>query len=144
MLSLSFSRKFIATAALAFAACGIASSAHARTDVTFSIGVQVPGAAVYGAPVYGPQRPVYVQPRPVYVQPYPVYVQPQPVYVRPRPVFVQQAPIYVVPQPVVIRPRMNGHHAGYGRGWNRGQWAPPAYGYYEQRGHGGQRRGDRD
>lgn len=54
----------IALTLLAFAA---ASSAHARSDVTFSVGVQVPG-------IYVQQAPVYVQPRPMYVQPRPIYV----------------------------------------------------------------------
>jgi hypothetical protein len=69
------SRRFAAAAALVVVVLGAASSAHARSDVTFSIGIQVPGA--------------YVQPAPVYLQPPHVYYQPQPVYVRPRPVFVQ-------------------------------------------------------
>jgi len=69
----SLSVKFFAAAALAVAAAGVTSAAHARSDVYLSIGVQ-------GAPVYYEPAPVYVQPRPVYVQPQPVYVAPQPVY----------------------------------------------------------------
>lgn len=60
-----FSAKTIAAAAVVLGAFGAVTAAHARSDVVFSIGVQVPGA-------YG-----YVQPAPVYVQPQPVYVQPQ-------------------------------------------------------------------
>lgn len=61
-----FSAKTLVAAAVAIGAVGLASAAHARTDVTFSIGVNAP---------YG-----YVQPAPVYVQPRPVYVAPQRVY----------------------------------------------------------------
>ena len=48
------------------------SSAHARSDIQFSI--SLPGAYVQPAPVY-------VQPQPYYVQPHPYYQQSQPVYV---------------------------------------------------------------
>ena len=73
----SISTKFFATAALAVAALGAASAAHARSDVYISVGVQ--GAPVYTqpVPVYEP-APVYY-PAPVY-QPVPVYTQPAPVY----------------------------------------------------------------
>src|SRR5688572_19374353 len=77
----SLSTKVVAAAALAFAAIGATSAAHARSDVYFSVGVQ-------GAPVYVSPAPVYLQPRPVYVQPAPVYV-PRPVYVQPQPVYGQ-------------------------------------------------------
>jgi hypothetical protein len=94
-----------ATAALAIAAMGFASSAEARGDVSFSVGVGLPGVAVgvtnaypvyggYPQPIYVEPAPVYVQPRPVYVQPAPVYYEPPPVYYRPRPVYVQPAPVY--------------------------------------------------
>lgn len=59
-------------AALALGVLGMA-SAHARSDVHFSIGVHAP------LPVYTQPVPVYT-PRPVYVQPAPVYVQPAPLY----------------------------------------------------------------
>ena len=64
-----FSAKPLVAAAVALGAVVAASAAHARSDVVFSIGLNVPGG--------------YVQPQPVYVQPQPVYVQPQPVYVQP-------------------------------------------------------------
>jgi hypothetical protein len=67
-----FSAKSIAAAAVVLGAFGAATAAHARSDVVFSVGVQVPG-------VYG-----YVQPAPVYVEPQPVYVAPPPVYVQPQ------------------------------------------------------------
>jgi hypothetical protein len=61
-----FSAKSFAVAALALGAVGLASAAHARSDVILSIGVNAPLG--------------YVQPAPVYVQPRTVYVQPQTVY----------------------------------------------------------------
>jgi len=61
------STKSLAAVAVALGAFAVASSAHARDDVHFSIGVQVPG--------------VYVQPAPVYVQPLPFYT-PAPDYYR--------------------------------------------------------------
>ncbi len=68
-----FSARTFAAAALALGAVGVASAAHARSDVILSIGLNAP----YG---YVQPAPVYVQPQPVYVQPRPVYVQPQRVY----------------------------------------------------------------
>lgn len=61
----SISTKLLATAALTLGALAVASAAHARSDVYFSIGIQSPG--------------YYVQPAPVYVQPRPVYL-PAPAY----------------------------------------------------------------
>jgi hypothetical protein len=60
------SAKTLAAAAVAIGAIGVASAAHARSDVFFSIGVQAP---------YG-----YVQPAPVYVQPQPNFVPYPPAY----------------------------------------------------------------
>lgn len=58
--------KSLLAATVAIGGLAVASAAHARSDVFFSIGVNAPVA--------------YVQPAPVYVQPAPVYVQPRPVY----------------------------------------------------------------
>jgi PXPV repeat (3 copies) len=129
-----------ATAALAIAAMGFASSAEARGDVSFSVGVGLPGVAVgvsnaypvyggYPQPVYVQPAPVYVQPRPVYVQPAPVYYEPPPVYYRPRPVYVQPAPVYYE------RPHgWHGRHGGYYRDRD-GDGRPDGYrgGYYGPR-----------
>lgn len=79
-----FSAKPLVTAAVVLGAVVAASAAHARSDVTLSIGVNAPYGYVQPAPVYVQPQPVYVQPRPAYVQPQPVYVQPQPVYVHPQ------------------------------------------------------------
>jgi hypothetical protein len=54
-----FSAKSLVVAAVALGAVGVASAAHAGTDVIFSIGLNAP---------YG-----YVQPAPVYVQPQTAY-----------------------------------------------------------------------
>ena len=108
-----------ATAALAMAAMGFASSAEARGDVQFSVGVGLPGISVgvsNAYPVYGgyPQ-PVYVEPAPVYVQPRPVYVQPAPIYYAPPPVYYRRLPVYVQPAPIYYdRPHgWQGRHGGY-------------------------------
>ena len=76
------SKKSLAAALVALGAITAFSSAHARSDVYFSIGVQVPG-------LYVQPEPVYVQPQRYYVQPSPVYVQPQRFYV-PAPVYYQR------------------------------------------------------
>jgi hypothetical protein len=68
--------KFLSVAALVLGSFGVASAAHARSDVFFSVGVQAPG-------VYVEPAPVYVQPRAVY-GPSPAYVESRPVYVTPR------------------------------------------------------------
>ena len=137
-------------ALLVLGAIGFTGNAHARDNVSFSVGTGVPGVAV-GArnnnyPVY--LQPVYTQPvypQPVYVQPHPVYVQPQPIYIQPRPVYVQPAPIYVQPAPVYYqiapvyyaRPYGHKHHGrgyyvqaprpGYGPGFSGQRYVPVYY-----------------
>ena len=87
-------------ALLALGAMGFAGAAQARDNVSFSVGIGVPGVVVGASNAY----PVYTQPvysQPVYSQP--VYAQPiytQPVFVRPRPVYLQPAPVFVHPAPV--------------------------------------------
>jgi len=76
----STSIRTLAAAAVVLGGFAAVSAAHARSDVQFSIGLNVPG--------------VYVQPAPVYVRPAPVYARPAPVYVQPAPVYVQSAPVY--------------------------------------------------
>jgi hypothetical protein len=68
-----FSARTFAAAALALGAVGVASAAHARSDVVLSIGVNAPYGYVQPAPVYVAPQPVFVQPRPVYVQPQAMY-----------------------------------------------------------------------
>ena len=67
-------------AAVTFGALAAVPAAHARPDVSVSIGLGVPYGYAYPAPVYVQPAPVYVQPRPVYVQPQTIYLQPQPIY----------------------------------------------------------------
>ena len=89
----------IRSAAIAAAVLGsfaAMSSAHARSDVQFSIALGNPG--------------VYVQPAPVYVQPAPVY-QPQTVYVQPQSYYGSQ-PYYVQSQPVYVQ-RHGRHHGRF-------------------------------
>jgi hypothetical protein len=59
----------LAAAAFALAALAAAPSAHARSDVYFSIGVQTPGFYVQPAPVYGNYSTYYAPaPPPIYYQ----------------------------------------------------------------------------
>ena len=94
------STKSLAAVALALGAIVAASSAHARSDVFFSIGVQVPG--------------VYVQPMPVYVQPMPVYVQPRQYYA--------PAPHFYAPAPIYYQRHDNGRHYGAQQWQGRGPY----------------------
>ncbi|MCE1250890.1 MAG: hypothetical protein LWW82_09180 [Comamonadaceae bacterium] len=100
---------------LALAALGGATAAHAHNnDVTWSVGVGVPGVVVgatNGRPYYAPP-PVYYAPPPVIYSPPPVvYRPPPPVYFVPPP-----------PPPVYYQPGYSGrhhhHHRGRGRGWD--------------------------
>ena len=68
-----FSVKSLVVASVAMGAIGLASAAHARSDVVLSIGVNAPIGYVQPAPVYVNPQPVYVEPREVYVQPQAVY-----------------------------------------------------------------------
>lgn len=91
-----FSARSFLAAAVALGAVGVASAAHARTDVTVSIGVNAP---------YGQVQPVYG-----YAQPAPVYIDPQPVFVQPRQVVVQPQSVYY------------GHDRRWARGGRGGDW----------------------
>ncbi|MDD2882487.1 MAG: hypothetical protein PHQ58_18860 [Rhodoferax sp.] len=63
------SSKSLAAVAVALGVFAAASSAHASSDVYFSIGVQVPGVFVQSAPVYVQPRPTYT-PTPDYYRRY--------------------------------------------------------------------------
>ncbi len=115
-------------AVLSLAALSFAGAAHARDNVTFSVGIGGPGVLVGATNAY----PVYSQPQPVYVQPRPVYVQPAPVYYQQAPVYYSRPPVYVVPQPVYYGrpPGWYGHHHRH-HDERRGayyQQAPQGYG----------------
>ena len=129
----------VATGSLALALIGFAGAAQARDNISFSIGLGVPGVQLgvsNAYPVYAQPQPIYVQPQPVYIQPRPVYVQPEQVYIQPRPVYVQPAPVYFQPRPVyynappvyvVPQPAYQGRPHHINRGWNNGYG-----GYYGQ------------
>lgn len=104
----------LAAAALALGAFAAVSSAQARSDVYFSVGVQPAG-------VYVQPAPVYVQPQPVYTQP--VYAQPRPVYTQPRLVY-SQPPVYMAPQEIYVQPAPSAYVYGYDeeRAWRRAEW----------------------
>lgn len=91
--------KWAAAGTVAAGALFAATSASARSDVSWSIGVGVPGVAVgVGAPAYYPApAPVYVPQAPVY------YAPPPPVYYRPPPVYYRPAPVYYGPRPITAR-----------------------------------------
>lgn len=95
--------KSLAMVAVALSAFAAASSVHARSDVYFSIGVQVPG---------------------VYVQPAPVYVQPRQFYA-PAPIFYAPAPIYYAPAPIYYQRYDNGRHYGAQNWQRRGPYGHP-------------------
>ncbi len=88
------SLKSLASAVLVLGTLAVTTTAHAHSDVQFSITLGTPGVYVQPAPAYEYPWPVYVQPAPVYAYPQPVYERPTPVYVYPRPVYVQPAPVY--------------------------------------------------
>ncbi|MES2911495.1 MAG: hypothetical protein V4718_08920 [Pseudomonadota bacterium] len=117
---LNAKRAGLVAATLAVAAFGFAGAAQARDNVSFSVGIGVPGVQVGVTNAY----PVYQQP--VYVQPAPVYVQPRPVYV-PRPVYYGPQPVYYAPQPVYVRP---GRHHGHGHKHGGHYVQAPRSGYY--------------
>ena len=69
------SPRWLAGVALAIGAVAASATAQARSDVYFSIGVQVPGLYVQSVPMYVQPRPYYV-PAPVYyAAPAPIYYQ---------------------------------------------------------------------
>lgn len=67
------STQSLAAVAFALGAFAAASTAHARSDVYFSVDVQSPGFYVQPTHVHGQPRVVYMAPRPVYVEHLPVY-----------------------------------------------------------------------
>lgn len=124
-----------ALAASAWAMSTVATQAHARGDVYWSIGVNSPGVAVgvSNAP------PVYVNQYPVYEERYPVYRERRPVYQRP--IVVQPRPVVVYPQPIYVQPRPY-----YRAGWGHGpRWDDRRHGHHKRHhGHRGGRDWDDD
>lgn len=110
--------RMMALLGLAAAGLGLANIAHARDNVSISLGMGVPVTQLGAANAY-PAYPVYSQPQVIY-QPQVVYQQPQPVYQQPQPVYYPQQPVYYQrpqviyqPQPVYYRyPHGHRHHGG--------------------------------
>ena len=110
------STQSLAAIALTLGALAGASSAQARNEVNFSVGVQVPG--------------IYVEPAPVYMQPAPVYVQPRQIY-RPVPIRYERydegrrydGPHWQGRGPYGDHDR-EGYSNGYESGGPRHQWQP--------------------
>ena len=109
--------KWIAGGAVAAAALLGASAASARSDVSWSVGVNLPGVALgVAAPTYYAPPPVYYAPPPVYYAPPPVYYRPAPpVYYRPAPVYYAPPPVYYRPAPGYYRGHGGHRHGGYYR-----------------------------
>jgi hypothetical protein len=103
-MKLKFSRAFAVAAALA----ALATTAQARDNVYWSLGIDAAPGVSLGV---GNHRPVVVAPAPVYVAPPPVYVAPRPVLVAPQPVYyVRPAPVYVDGHYVHPGKRHKKHH----------------------------------
>lgn len=123
-----------ALAAGAWALSTAATQAHARDNISWSIGIGSPGVSV-GVSNY----PVYGHAYPVYEERYPVYVERRPIYQRP--IIVQPRPVVVYPQPVYVKPRPY-----YRAGWGHGpRWDDRRHGHgHRHHGHRGHdRRGHR-
>jgi hypothetical protein len=114
-MKLNSIRTLAATALVGLTA--VATCAHARDNVQWSVGVQAAPGVSIGV---GNVRPVYVAPAPVYVAPAPVYVAPPPVVVAPAPVYYGYAPAPVYYSGgYYVRPGKrwhNKHH--HNRHWN--------------------------
>jgi hypothetical protein len=99
--------KWTGAGLVAFGALFAATSASARGDVSWSIGVGIPGVAVgVAAPAYyPPPAPVYYAPPP------PVYYRPPPpVYYRPAPVYYAPPAYYAPPRGYYRHHRHHRHH----------------------------------
>ena len=104
----------LATATVLVAGLCAGNAAHARSDVSWSLGIGAPGVSVgvtngygYGAPAYV-AAPVYNSyPAPVYVQP-PRVVYSPPVYYAPRPVYYAPPVVYREPPRYYQGPRGHG------------------------------------
>ena len=118
------------SAAIGLVVVGFANNAHARDNVTFSVGIGVPGVVIGASnayPVYGQPQVVYVQPQPVYVQPRPIYVQPAPVYYQPAPVYYAPQ-VYAAPQPMYYGRPHEGKHGHYKKhGWKNQEYYSQGY-----------------
>ena len=112
----------LATATVMVAGLCAANAAHARDDVSWSIGVGAPGVSFGVTNGYGYAPPAYVAAPPVYSYPAPVYAPPPrvvynpPVYYAPRPVYYAPPVVYAPPPRYYQRPGW-GPRNGYGHGY---------------------------
>lgn len=128
-----------ALAASAWAMSVMATQAHARDNISWSIGIASPGVAVdvSNYPVYVNRYPVYVNRYPVYEERYPIYEERRPVHQRP--IVVHPRPVVVYPQPVHVYPRPY-----YRAGWGHGpRWDDRRHGHHKRH-HGHRDWRDRD
>lgn len=99
-----------------------AATAHARSDIYWSIGINAP-LDPYGASI---GTVISNAPRHYHYAPPPVIVQPAPIYYRPAPIYYRPAPVYYAPPPVVWRPRPIYHaqpiHVRPGHGHRHPHW----------------------
>ena len=111
--------KWAAAVAIALGAVGFASTAQARGDVVWSVGIGAPGAQVIvgNAPVYVAPPVVVHRPR-VYYAPPPVYYGPPPVVHVPRPVYYGSPRWAGPPQ---HHYRHHHRHHGHGHRHHRGR-----------------------
>ncbi len=125
----------VALTASAWVASTAATLAHARDNISWSIGIGSPGVAV-GVSNY---PPVYGHAYPVYEERYPVYQERRPIYQRP--IVVHPRPVVVYPQPVYVQPRPY-----YRSNWGHGpRWDDRRYGHgHRKHGHRGGRDWDDD
>ncbi len=120
-MRIGHSIKSLALAAGAVAAMwGMASTAQARDDVVWSVGIGSPGVhvGVTNAPQVVHARPVIVVPQPVYLHQPPVVVHPRHVIRHGQPVVVMAPRSYYYAQPAWVPP---GHRPGW-RGRHGDRW----------------------
>ena len=118
-----------------------AGAAHARGDVTWSVGVNGPGVTIgaSNAPAVVYQPPAYYyEPRPVVVQPAPVYYQRPPVIYSPPVVYAP--PVVIGPRPIVYGGRGPGYWDDH-RGRGHGHWRGDRHGHRHDRDWDDDRRG---
>ncbi|MDP3166074.1 MAG: hypothetical protein Q8N06_11575 [Hydrogenophaga sp.] len=128
-----------ALAASAWAMSTVATQAHARDNISWSIGVNSPGVAV-GVSNY---PPMYGNRYPVYEERYPVYEERRPIYQRP--IVVERHPVMVYPQPIYVQPRpYYRSNWGHGPRWDDRRYGHGHRGHGHGHGHRGGRGGDDD
>lgn len=103
----------LAALGVGFALAASAGVAQARDDVSWSVGIGVPGVVV-GASNYPSYS--YRAPAPVYYAPPPVY------YAPPRPVYYAPPVVYSPPPAYYYRDRGHRHHRHHRHDRGHGRW----------------------